>query len=479
VSAFEFWKRLGTGAKWRFGFAIALILAMTGWLSWHFLRTEYGALFTQLSESDAAAIVEQLRRQKVPYVLADAGTTIEVPADRVHETRLGLMSGGVPLAGGVGFEIFDKQGLGTTEQSQRVSYQRALQGELARTIGSLQDVKQARVHLVLPESTLFRRDRQEARAAITLTMKPGTSLSREQVQGIQRLVAASVSGLDSGRVVITDQRGVTLSGSDAVGTGSVATGARLEMKREIEEYVTRKVARLLDSTFGPGQAIVSADVALNFDEIRRTVQDLQPSGVRRRRQVVAGGAAGDPSEDFATDADAPPAPSNSSTDVEYEYGRRVEQVIAAPGGITRLSVGVVVPGDLSPEKQKRVSDLVRMAAGINEQRGDAVVVLALDQVSTPAAPAIERSEAPDALAPQESAPVATRTGSLQSLRDLGPWAVVAGVVLLLLVLMRAIPALVRRGPPKALSQREREVLLLEIRKALDESEPLGPSRASP
>src|SRR3954468_20829468 len=156
------------------------ILAATIVLAWWTLRTEYAVLFTRLTEADAAGIVTELKKQKVDYKLDDGGTTIRVPAEKVHDIRLALMSSGVPLAGGVGFEIFDKQGLGATEQSQRVSYQRALQGELARTIGALDDVKQARVHLVLPESTLFKRDRQEARAAITLTLKAGTMLSHEQ-----------------------------------------------------------------------------------------------------------------------------------------------------------------------------------------------------------------------------------------------------------------------------------------------------------
>jgi flagellar M-ring protein FliF len=474
VSTFEFWNRLGPGAKIRFGLSAAAIVVLTAWLSWHFLRTEYSALFTQLSESDAASITEQLRRQKVPYSLADGGTTIQVRADEVHETRLRLMSGGMPLAGGVGFEIFDKQGLGTTEQSQRVSYQRALQGELARTIGALEGVKQARVHLVLPESTLFKRDRQEARAAINLTMKPGSALHPQQVQGVQRLVAASVSGLAPARVVITDQRGITLSGSDAVGEEGIATGARLEMKRDIEEYVTRKVARLLDSAFGPGQAIVSADVALNFDEIRRTVQDVQPSGVRRRRQVVAGPGSADSMEDASLDTGGQAPPSNSSTDVEYEYGRRVEQVIAAPGGITRLSIGVVVPGELSPERQKRVTDLVSMAAGINEQRGDAVVVLALDQVSARPAQAVEKAEPTEAFALAEESAAPARVAL--SFREAFPW-VVGGITLLIVLLaISFLGARARRGPPKALTEREREALLLELQQTLDDK--LGESRAA-
>src|SRR5689334_2633275 len=166
------------------------------------MRTDYSVLFSQLTQADAASIVDQLRRQKVPYVLADDGTTIEVPASQVHETRLRLMSSGMPLAGGIGFEIFDKQGLGATEQSQRVSYQRALQGELARTIATLENVKSARVHLVLPESSLFKRDKQNATAAVTLTMKPGHTIGQPQIAGVQRLVSASVPGLEPARVII-------------------------------------------------------------------------------------------------------------------------------------------------------------------------------------------------------------------------------------------------------------------------------------
>src|SRR6185295_8185678 len=215
-------------------------------------------------------------KQKTPYHLTGDGTTIEVPAGQVHETRLRLMSSGMPLAGGVGFEIFDRQGLGATEQSQRVSYQRALQGELARTIDALDGVEHARVHLVLPESTLFRRDREEARASVSLGLAPGVTLVREQIFGIQRLVAAAVPGLDIGRVVVTDQHGMTLSASDALTVGGATGEGRLSMKREVEEYVARKIVALLDRAYGPGRAIVSVDATLNFDEVKRTVQDLLP-----------------------------------------------------------------------------------------------------------------------------------------------------------------------------------------------------------
>ncbi|MET0659445.1 MAG: flagellar basal-body MS-ring/collar protein FliF, partial [Steroidobacteraceae bacterium] len=291
------WSRLSAAGRWGLAAAAALILALVTWLSVVFLMPEYSVLFSDLTQRDAAVIVERLKENKIKYRLDAGGTTVTVPAEKVHDVRLQLMSSELPLSGGVGFEIFDKQGLGATEHSQRVSYQRALQGELTRTIGTLENVKEARVHLVLPESSLFRKDRQEASAAVTLSVRPGTLLERQQILGVQRLVAASVPGLTPDRVIVTDHRGVTLSATEQSGVGAGAAEAKLEAKRQIEDYVTRKVAHLLDSAYGPGQAIVSVDAALSFDATKRTIQDLVPAAsatgelegrVVRKRQILGG-----------------------------------------------------------------------------------------------------------------------------------------------------------------------------------------------
>jgi flagellar M-ring protein FliF len=438
---------------------VTAILAATIVLAWWTLRTEYAVLFSRLTEADAAGIVTELKKEKVDYRLDDGGTTIRVPAEKVHDIRLALMSSGTPLAGGVGFEIFDRQGLGATEQSQRVSYQRALQGELARTIGALDGVQQARVHLVLPESALFRRDRQEARASVSLKLEPGVVLQEAQVFGIQRLVAAAVSGLDLGRVVVTDQHGITLSASDALTVGGATGEGRLSMKREVEEYVARKIVALLDRAYGPGRAIVSVDATLNFDEVRRTVQDLLPpngQNVRRRRQTTAGSSALDPAATFQEDQ----AP-RGTTDTEYDYGRRVEQVVAAPGGVTRLSVGVIVPGALDPGMQERIEDMVRVAAGINEARGDVVVVQNLDGigsagVSPPAeATAPEAAEELPTIAPVAAASVPAWWQAWYAWVAVG----VAVIVILLLLLRHG-------GGDARLSDDERARLLADIKASL-------------
>jgi flagellar M-ring protein FliF len=467
------WAGLNAGGRVALvaGGLLIVLLAAAG-VIWS-LEPDYRVLFANLSDSDAAAIVTALKHSKTAYRLTDGGTTIRVPADRVYETRLALMSSGAPLSGGVGFEIFDKQELGATEQSQKVSYQRALQGELARTIGALDHVRQARVLLALPESSVFRRDRQEARAAVSLILQHGSTLERDQIAGIQRLVAASVAGLDPARVVVTDQRGVTLSGPDALeGPGGVGAG-RLGMKRDIEEYFTHKIADLLEGAYGSGQVIVSVDVTLNFDEIHRTVQDLLPPpasgatgepGVRRKRQVVTGNASSDAATNTALNESSSPRTTSSSTDVEYEYGRRVEQVIAAPGSIEQISVGVVVRGQLTPEKQERIAQLVRMAAGLNERRGDAVTVQALEGVAAhyPATAMIST----DALPPEPTITTAAKPPRTLTAPSMGLGAVVAAA-LALFATMAALAARRRRQDgPRALTSDERATLLQELEQAV-------------
>jgi flagellar M-ring protein FliF len=453
------------------GVGIVVILIAGGVLAWWALRPEQAVLFSRLTEPDAAGIVAELKKQKVEYQLADGGTTILVPAQRVHDIRLALMSSGTPISGGVGFEIFDRQGLGATEQSQRVSYQRALQGELARTIGALDGVAQARVHLVLAESTLFRRDRQEARASVSLKLEPGLVLQEAQIFGIQRLVAAAVPGLEIGRVVVTDQHGLTLSASDALTVGGATGEGRLSMKRDVEGYVTRKIVALLDRAYGPGRAIVSVDATLNFDEVRRTVQDLLPSAngnVRRRRQTTGGAVPADAQSTF----DNEPAIARGTTDTEYDYGRRVEQVVAAPGGVTRLSVGVIVPGATDLATQNRIEDLVRVAAGINESRGDVVVVQSLDGLGSaaiepaPAAPAPVEAEAPPPVLP---APMVALDAPWWS--NVWLWAGVAATLVLLIVVGFVASGVSRRR----LSADERAQLLADVRASL---EPRGVPRAT-
>jgi len=467
------WSRFSWLQRWSLiGVAVLCIGAMAASAYWG-LRTDYSPLFTQLSEADAATVVAQLKHLKTPYRLSEGGTTVRVPTAQLYETRLALVSSGAPLGGGVGFELFDNQSLGTTEQSQRVSYQRALQGELVRTIGALEHVHQARVHLVMPETSLFKHDRADARAAVVLTLERGFSLHPDQVTGIQRLVAASVQGLEVSRVVVSNQQGVILSLSDTGAGRSGGSEVQLTLKREVEDYFVAKIARLLDATYGSGHALVSVDATLNFDDITRTQQDILPThgedghAVLRRTQSSAS-VPDERGAGSAFESDAAAGHVSQSSSADYEYSRRVEQVVASPGSVMRLSVGVIVPNRVASEQQQHIRDLVRMAAGLDESRGDAIVVQSLEQMGgLPEQAAGNGSLVADPSVPAGEALVSRgerASGSGQSRGVL--LGVGSGALLLVGGLGLYLGRTQRVQRAARLSDEERRRLLEELRKAL-------------
>lgn len=216
--------------------------------AWLLLRPRYDLLFADLRPTDAATIVAELDRTSTPYRLGDGGRSIFVPQARLDETRLAITGAELPLKGSVGFELFNKSDMGLTEFAQRINYQRALQGELARTITTLEDVDTARVHLTLTEPSIFRADRRPAEASVTITSRPGRALSNETIQGVQRLVAASVPDLDLSGVVVLDGRGALVSGGDASGA-DLRAPAGLRQARAIEDYYAATLLSVLEPLY--------------------------------------------------------------------------------------------------------------------------------------------------------------------------------------------------------------------------------------
>lgn len=347
---------------------VAATLAAMVWL----LRDEKLVLFSDLNAQDAAAIVAELERQKLDYTLAEGGTKILVPGKQVHTTRLKLMGSGMPMHGGVGFELFDDSDFGMTEFAQRINYQRAMQGELARTIMALDEVRHARVHLVMPEGGLFRRDKETPTASVNLVLQNDSRLSQAQVSGVQRLVAAAVQGLDAAHVTILDQHGVTLSKEVIDDSQGAAAGTRLARKQEVEAYLIGKASAVLTHWLGPGRAAVSVDVSLNMSQVRRTLENVMPqedgSGVvTLKRESRNWGGQGEERTDGAV-----------TTETQYDMSRRVEQIVEMPGGIVRLSVGVLVPGALTEVEMAKLEELVAMAVGLDEARGDSIALHAIE-----------------------------------------------------------------------------------------------------
>lgn len=399
--------------KWSFvALASVIVLLMLVSVYWLF-RDDYQILFSGLSPQDASAVVTELEKAKTPYRLDHDGSTIMVNKESVYRTRLKLMGKGVDLHGTVGFEIFNNADYGVTEFAQKVNYLRALQGELARTIMGLDEVKTARVHLVLPESGLFHREQNKPKASINLTMKDGAELSVEQIKGIQRLVAAAVQGIDPELVTVIDHRGVAVSKISSEDLSKPDVMDRLQIKKEMEAYLTRKIVDVLDRAVGVGKAVVSVDATINYDQSKITREEVTPlpntfgqsvGAVVRKREQYQNADHGVSADSAIHDRKLQPTDAvvlNTSTEIEYQNGKKVEQIIAAPGNLKQITVGVLVP-DADPVKLAKIKEIVSMAIGANAQRGDSVVVYDLLSTDSKSDANIKAAEPPRTAGAQNS-----------------------------------------------------------------------------
>jgi flagellar M-ring protein FliF len=437
----------------------ALIAGATAFGGYSVLRTDYQVLFADMSMQDTAAMVAELDRLKVPYRLGEGGTSILVDKETVHKTRLTLMGKDLPLHGAVGLELFNTTDFGMTEFAQKINYQRALQGELTRTILSLPEVRDARVHLAFPEQGLFKQPDVHPKAAVYLTLKNGDVLRKDQVSGIQRLVAAAVPGVAMQDVTLVDQHGVALTRVADTGDAGEGGSSRLDIKRDMENYLSRKVGEVLERAFGPGQAIASVDVSLDMDRVKLTEESVlgapgaagHASGtvVRERRVTQEGAAPLDAAAGAGRNG-------NTEHEVDYQLGRRVEQVVGQPGSIERIQVVALVRKPLDAEQVERLKRVVAAAAGTSAARGDTVEVQTMDQpVAVLAEPAPAAGPVPDAA----GTPAPARPAVPDSMKVI---AVLAG--LLAAVIGGATIAYARRSKARvpALSHEERTAALQQI-----------------
>jgi flagellar M-ring protein FliF len=482
----NFWQGLTQRARiGLIGGAVVILLA-TAAMAWWLLRTEYQVLFADLKPQDAQAMTTELERLKIPYHLGDSGTSILVDKATVHATRIKLMGKELPLQGAVGLELFNNTDFGMTEFAQKINYQRALQGELTRTIQSLSEVREVRVLLALPEQGLFKQATSKAKASITLTMRQGQALRAEQVIGVQRLVAAAVPGMATQDVTIVDSHGVALTRLES-GNGELdMNSARLDLKRDTEAYLSRKVAAVLDRSFGAGQALASVDVTLNMDQIRTTTEDVLPAASRsglqatgvvvREREVLRDTGA---ALDTKVSDTGSPRGGSAQRDVEYAVGRRVEQVVSQPGSIRRVQVVAVVRKALDAVQEDQLRKVIAAAVGASIERGDTVVVQSLANGAIPGAEAAVASTGSAGASVPEAgsagSPVATGSFSKEGL-SFWQW-LVAGVLMALvaLLLLRAG----RRGMPlrgagdggAPLSEAERAIALRRVRDWMRDAAP--------
>ena len=227
-------------------------------------------------------MIPNVKAKKIPYHISDG--SIEVAREQVYETRLSLASEGIPKGSGMGFEIFDQQKLGSTEFVQKINYQRALQGELARTMNGMSEVLESRVHLVLPEDSLFKEDEKPPSAAVVLKLRPGARMGEKELQGIAHLVAATVRGLDESRITVMSNDGQVLYKKEREDQSSQMTNTQLERKQRMEEDMRQKVQSMLEQVLGPNRVFARVTLDLDLNQIQIAEESYNPDSAVIRSQ---------------------------------------------------------------------------------------------------------------------------------------------------------------------------------------------------
>ena len=376
------------------GSALAILIVIVGLAAWYGNKPDMVPLFTNMETKDAGEVAAKLKESKIQYEVQESkqGTTILVPSKNVHDARLDLASQGLPR-GNKGFEIFDDSKLGVTEFQNKVNYLQALQGELTRTIEQIDAVEKARVHIVLPEDSLYKKNEKPATASIMLRLKPEAELSKKEIKGIVNLAANSVQGLKPENITVVDDTGKILNDPDDQEENSVGakTLTQLDMTKKVQDNIQRNVQTLLDQSLGEGRAFARVSVELDFDDRTTDKQTFTPvvddSGIIRSQQDMnetyngtstqPGGAAGVQSNVpgyVAQNGNSNANYEKKESTKNYEINEEKSKTVAAPGSIRRLNVAVLVNDDVSATQQDSIMRTVSNAAGINTDRGDTVSV---------------------------------------------------------------------------------------------------------
>ncbi len=382
--------------------AAVLVLVIAGFSGMFFWanKISFEPVFTGLSHEDAASIVEKLKSEKIPYRVSAGGSTVLVPDDRLYDIRLLLAGAGLPRGGSVGYELFDKSDFGTTEFAQKLNYQRALQGELARTIREFNEVLDARVMIVMPKESVFIEEEKPPSASVLLKLK--ANISSSKVNAVVHLVASSVEGLTAEMVTVVDTSGKVLSKGLSGGESDTTPGTHLEYKIAYEKNMTQRIQSMLEKIVGKDKAIVrvSTDMDFNQVDINEEVYDPDAQAVRSSQNVAEtsernlGGGGGASTVNPVT---TPGSSSNSEVcqkkdeTVNYEISRTIRRTVKPAGSVSRLSVAAVLDGtyifetddegirtrkyiERTKKEIDQFTTIIKNAMGFSEDRGDQVSI---------------------------------------------------------------------------------------------------------
>ena len=455
--------------------AAAVVAAMIAVWMWG-QQPEYRVLFSNFSDRDGGSIVAELEKMNVPYKVTEGGGTVMVPANQVYDVRLKLASQGLPKGGNVGFELMENQKLGSSQFVERVNFQRAMEGELARSIESVASVKAARVHLAMPKDSVFVSEQKSPTASVLLNLHPGRTLDTAQVSAIVHLVASSVPELLTKNVTIVDQNGNLLSEMGKPASINGMDPSQIKYVQELQQNIARRIESIITPIVGANNVRAEATADVDFSRTEQAVESYKPNQtpeamVIRSQQTSeslngGGAAVGVPGaltnqppapatapitaqgQAAATGAPGQPTTSRKDATVNYEIDKTIQYVQQGSGGLKRLSVAVVVnhrsttdakgkvtTKPLTPAEMTQINNLVKEAMGYNQERGDT-----LNVVNSPFATAAQE--------PIPEMPIWKEPGNIQMAKDAGKY-LLMGIVLLLLYSRMLKPVLkkITEAPP--------------------------------
>ncbi len=415
----EFTRTAG-GRKIMLMLGVAAVVAVMGAVWMWGQQPEYRVLFSNFSDRDGGAIVAELEKMNIPYKYAEGGGAVLVPAERVHDARLKLASQGLPKGGNVGFELMENQRLGSSQFIEQVNFQRAMEGELARSIESVSAVQAARVHLAMPKDSIFVSEQKQPTASVLLNLHPGRALDPQQVSAIVHLVASSVPGLPTKNVTVVDQNGSLLSDTSKAASLSGMDPSQTKYVQELQQNVVKRIESIITPIVGPGNVRAEATADVDFSRSEQAVESYKPNqtpdamAIRSQQTseslngtanpagvpgalsnqppapatapIVAPGQ--NPAAPAVAAAAAPAANTRKDATVNYEVDKTIQYVQQGGGGLKRLSVAVVVnyrktvdkSGNsvmqpLSEAETTQITSLVKEAMGYSQERGDTLNVV--------------------------------------------------------------------------------------------------------
>jgi len=459
------------------GMAAAIAVMVVFWL-WS-QQPDYRVLFSNYSDKDGGAIVAALEKMNVPYKFSDSGSAILVPAAQVHQARLKLASDGLPKGGNIGFEILENQKFGVSQFVEQVNFQRALEGELERSIQSIGAVEVARIHLAIPKASVFVRDQQKPTASVLLNLRAGRSLDAQQVSAIVHLVASSIPDLPAANVTVVDQNGNLLSDTSKKMGANNLDPTQLKYIEETQQGIVKRVESIITPIVGAKNVRAEASVEIDFSTLEQAAETYKPnqkpddatirSMQSNESQTSNGGAASGvpgalsnqppapatapittPPANGAAAAEATPVNTQKNMTTNYEVDKTVRYIQQPMGGIKRLNVAVVVNNmqvvdkkgkvtyrPLTDAEKKQINDLAMQAMGFNKERGDSLTVVNSSFADEPAE-----------ILPE--VPLWKNPETIQYAKDALRF--IAGVVVLLLIYSRVFKPMLRKltAPPQML-----------------------------